>query len=126
MDDQYLHSPIRRYVSLLEMTIFSLEAHLLEKFVVPSFLTNYERENTVNPKHSKFQQRDNSMISWFLAFKCTQIKKCLFGCISACSIKSQLHKVFSSSSTTRIMNLYDRLKVRKLLYQSMRDYLVEI
>lgn len=50
---------------------------------------------------------------------CPQFKKCLFGYMTTCSIWSKLHQLYSSSSTTRTMSLYDQLKVHKLFYQSM-------
>lgn len=40
--------------------------------------------------------------------------------------KKKLHQMFSSSSTTRVISLYDCLKVCKLMTQSMRDYLTGI
>lgn len=44
----------------------------------------------------------------------------------AASIWAKLNRQFSSSSTTRLMNLYDRLNLRKLYNQFMREYLTDI
>lgn len=46
--------------------------------------------------------------------------------MTAAYIWNKPHQNLSSSYTTCIMSLYDRLKVRKLLNLSMRDYLIEI
>lgn len=67
----------------------------------------------------------SALASWLLTSICSQVNKGLIG-MTAYSIWSKLHQVFSSSSTTRNMSLYDRFKARKLPHLSMRDYLAKI
>lgn len=74
------------------------------------FIMDADGNNTKNPEYAKFIQRDNSLASWLLSCISSQLNRCLFGCMTICSIWQKLHQVFSSSSITRIMSLYDRIK----------------
>lgn len=78
-----------------------------------------------NPAYAKFIQQDNSFVSWLLALVSSKVSRGLIGCMTAASIWQKLHRDLSSSSTTIIMHLYDRLKDRKLVHQATHDYLTE-
>lgn len=73
-----------------------------------------------------FIQRDSSLASLLLDSISSQVSRGLNGCVTASLIWQKLHRNFSSSSTTRIMHLYDQLKARKLVHQSIREYLTYI
>lgn len=85
-----------------------------------------EGNKVVNPEYVKFSQQDSSLASWLLASISSAIRKGLVGCMTATSIWSKLHQHFLSPSTSCKMNIHDRLKVRKLFNQSMREYLTNI
>lgn len=85
-----------------------------------------EGNKVVNPEYVKFSQQDSSLASWLLASISSAIRKGLVGCMTATSIWSKLHQHFLSPSISCKMNIHDRLKVRKLFNQSMRDDLTNI
>lgn len=66
------------------------------------------------------------MASWLLPSVSSHVCRGLIGFMIATCIRQKLHRDLSSSSTTRIMHKYERLKARKLVHQPMRDYLTEI
>lgn len=85
----------------------------------PQFVRDDSRADVVNPGYSKYIQQNSSLAS-------SQVSKGMIGCMTATSIWQNLHRDFSLLSTTPIMHLYDRLKARKFVHQSMRDYETEI
>lgn len=76
--------------------------------------------------YSKYIRQHGSLASWLLASVSSLVSRGPIGCMTIACVWKKLHCDFSSSSITRIMLLYDRLKVRKLQHQSMRYYLIDI
>lgn len=112
---------------LLTLRGFDLESHLVSLCTIPRLQTLENGANVVNLEFARFQQCYNALAYWLLASSiCSQVNKGLIGCMTTYSILNKLHQVLSSSSTTRIMSLYDQLKVPKLTHQYVRDYRDEI
>lgn len=108
------------------MRDFNQEDYLVGILHVPHMINDGEGNKISNAKYSKFSQEDKSLASCLLTSISSPISKELVGCMTAASIWSKLHQNFPSYSTTRIINLYDRMKVRKLFNQSMREYPIDI
>lgn len=117
----------RREFPILEITsdLINLENHP-DGMNVAHFVQDDTGAAILNLPCAKFIQHDSSFASWLLASMPSQVTCGLIGCMTDASISQNLHRDFSSSSTTKIMHLYDRLKAIKLVHQSMRDYLTEI
>lgn len=92
---------------LLAVRGLNLKEYLFRTLYIPHMIDDGEGTKVLNPEYSKLSQQDSSLASWLLAIISTPISKGLVGCMTVASIWSKLPQHFSSSSTTRIMNLYD-------------------
>lgn len=106
---------------LLTFRGFNLEGYLFGTLHVPYMVDDGEGNNVANLNILSFLSKIVLLLPGYWP-----ISKELVGCMTAAPIWSKLQRHFSSSSTTRIMNLYDLLKVRMLFNQSMWEYLTKI
>ncbi|KAL4376167.1 hypothetical protein GQ457_02G011570 [Hibiscus cannabinus] len=111
------------------LTIHSLglEGYLDGSFPVPAkMVRNTAGEQAINPLYLQYVKQDCSLASWLLSTVSANILPQLVGAETTAAIWSAITKLYSTLSTTKIMNLHCRLRSMKKGTQSMQDYTLAI
>ncbi|KAL4279594.1 hypothetical protein GQ457_03G032130 [Hibiscus cannabinus] len=111
---------------LFAIESLALSSHIDGTMSVPSQYTMVDGVKTVNAEFVVYKQQDSALYSWLLSSISTSILPSLVNCRTAFEIWEKVQKVFSVSSTTKIMHLHCSLKNLRKRDQSMREYLAQI
>ncbi|KAL4368436.1 hypothetical protein GQ457_05G012080 [Hibiscus cannabinus] len=111
---------------LFAIESLALSSHIDGTISVPSQYTMVDGVKTVNAEFVVYKQQDSALCSWLLSSISTSILPSLVNCRTAFEIWEKIQKVFSVSSTTKIMHLHCSLKNLRKRDQSMREYLAQI
>ncbi|KAL4376068.1 hypothetical protein GQ457_02G029640 [Hibiscus cannabinus] len=111
---------------LFAIESLALASHIDGTISVPLQYTMLDGVKTVNAEFVVYKQQDSALCSWLLSSISTSILPSLVNCRIAFEIWEKIQKVFSVSSTTKIMHLHCSLKNLRKRDPSMREYLAQI
>ncbi|KAL4379239.1 hypothetical protein GQ457_02G030800 [Hibiscus cannabinus] len=104
-----------------------LEGYLDGTISTPiKMIRNRSGEQVLNPAYIQHLKQDSSLASWLLSTISANILPQLVGSETTASVWNDVTKLYSSLSTTKIMNLHYRLRSMKKVTQSMREYTTAI
>ncbi|KAL4352410.1 hypothetical protein GQ457_06G014490 [Hibiscus cannabinus] len=106
---------------------FGLEGYLDGSFSAPARMVhNRENEQIVNPLYLQYVKQDSSLASWLLSTVSADILPQLVGAETTAAVWGAITKLYSSHSTTKVMNLHCRLRSLKKGTLSMREYTMAV
>ncbi|KAL4309252.1 hypothetical protein GQ457_01G011170 [Hibiscus cannabinus] len=111
---------------LFAIESLALASHIDGTISVPPQYTMVDGVKTVNAEFVVYKQQDSALCSWLLSSISTSILPSLVNCHTAFEIWEKVQKIFSVSSTTKIMHLHCSLKNLRKMDQNMREYLAQI
>ncbi|KAL4318029.1 hypothetical protein GQ457_18G017830 [Hibiscus cannabinus] len=111
---------------LFAIESLALSSHIDGTISVPPQYTMVDGVKTVNAEFVVYKQQDSALCSWLLSSISTSILPSLVNCRTTFEIWEKIQKVFSVSSTTKIMHLHCSLKNLRKRDQNMREYLAQI
>ncbi|KAL4296412.1 hypothetical protein GQ457_12G019670 [Hibiscus cannabinus] len=122
---------VTNYLLWRQQVLFAIESLALSSHIdgtisVHSQYTMVDGVKTVNAEFVVYKQQDSALYSWLLSSISTSILPSLVNCRTAFEIWEKIQKVFSVSSTTKIMHLHCSLKNLRKRDQNMREYLAQI
>ncbi|KAL4308549.1 hypothetical protein GQ457_01G028360 [Hibiscus cannabinus] len=104
-----------------------LEGYLDSSFSAPARLVrNRENEQIINPLYLQYVKQDSSLASWLLSTVSADILPQLVGAETTAAVWGAITKLYSSHSTTKVMNLHCRLRSLKKGTLSMREYTMAV
>ncbi|GMI95248.1 hypothetical protein HRI_003194100 [Hibiscus trionum] len=124
--DDYNFLLWKQYVILM-IRGHDLEHYLDESHPLPSkVITNANGELVVNHAYRRYRKQDSSLTSWLLSTIGPTVLPQLVGAETTAAIWSAAVKLYSTLSTTKIMNLHCRLRALKKGTSTISEYTTSI